>query len=60
MNKDTILGIVRHGLTFGGGLLAQKGLLTGDDATALVSAIVTIIGVVWSIMAKRKAAPSAN
>lgn len=45
--KHTILSVIRHGLTFGGGYLAAKGYVSSDTATAIVPAIVTAVGVVW-------------
>ena len=53
MNKTTLLALLRHGLTTAGGALASKGLAGSDDIEALAGAIVTIIGVVWSIWEKR-------
>lgn len=55
MNKDTILGILRHAATFGGGVLTSKGLASSDDISTGVGALITLIGVVWSIMEKRAA-----
>ena len=54
MNKDSILGIVRHILTFGGGFMTQNGMATQDDITTGVSAVVTLVGVIWSILSKKK------
>tara|TARA_R100001510_G_scaffold14525_3_gene11835 strand:- start:7024 stop:7188 length:165 start_codon:yes stop_codon:yes gene_type:complete len=54
MNKDSILGIVRHILTFGGGFMTQNGLATQDEVTTGVSAVVTLVGVIWSILSKKK------
>lgn len=56
MNKDTILGFIRHGLTFAGGSLATKGLADSAEVESLVGALITIIGVVWSILEKRSRA----
>jgi hypothetical protein len=56
MNKDTILGIVRHALTFGGGILASKGLASSDEISGGIGALVTLIGVIWSIVQKKNAA----
>ena len=53
-NKQAILGIVRHILTFGGGFMTQNGLATGEEVTTGVSAAVTLIGVIWSVMSKKK------
>ena len=53
MNKQAILGIIRHILTFGGGFMTQNGLATGEEITTGVSAAVTLVGVIWSIMSKK-------
>lgn len=52
MNKDQILGLVRHVLTFIGGFLITKGVI--DEATSVeaIGAIVTLIGSVWSVASK--------
>ena len=54
MNKDSILGIIRHILTFGGGFMTQRGIATDNEVTTGVSAAVTLIGVIWSILSKKK------
>lgn len=61
MNKETILGMVRHALTFGGGALASKGLTDDAQSAELVGALMTVIGIVWSIVDKlrRNPAPAA-
>lgn len=52
MNKDQVLGLVRHVLTFLGGFLITKGVI--DEATSIeaIGAIVTLIGSVWSVASK--------
>ena len=53
--KDTILnGIVRHILTAAGGALVAKGALGEAELEMAVGALITIIGVVWSALAKKK------
>jgi hypothetical protein len=54
MNMDTVWGIVRHILTFGGGLIVGKGWLDEATMNAVVGAVITIGGAVWSIIEKRK------
>ena len=54
MNKESWLGVLRQGVTFGGGFLTQAGLADGDQVTTGVSAVVTLVGLVWSILNKRK------
>ena len=53
MNKDQILGLVRHVLTFVGGFLITKGVV--DEATSVeaIGAIITLIGSVWSVASKK-------
>ena len=53
--KEKTLGIIRHGLTFLGGVLVTQGVL--DDALfmELFGAVMTLIGGVWSVIDKKKA-----
>lgn len=53
MKQDQLLGLIRHILTFGGGLLVTKGVLDEGMATELVGALVTIFGGAWSVLAKK-------
>jgi hypothetical protein len=55
MNAASILGLIRHLLTFGGGYAVANGI--ADEATIeqLVGGIVTVLGIIWSI--KQKANP---
>ena len=57
--KEKTLGIIRHALTFLGGVLVTQGVL--DDAlfAELFGAAMTIIGGVWSVIDKNKAEKSA-
>lgn len=53
--KDTVLnGIVRHILTAAGGALVTKGMIGSGELELAVGAIITIAGVIWSALAKRK------
>lgn len=45
--KNTVLSLIRHGLTFGGGYLAAKGLIADDTLATLIPALVTAIGAAW-------------
>lgn len=53
MNKEAVLGVVRHILTFGGGYLVASDIIPQGEVEAAVAALVTLIGLVWSIMQKR-------
>lgn len=54
MNKDQVLGIIRHTLTFVGGFLVMKGLTDEAMVTEIVGGVVAIVGSIWSIVAKAK------
>jgi len=55
LTKEQILGIVRHGLTFIGGILIAKGLIDESTATEIIGGIITLAGTIWSIIEKNKA-----
>jgi hypothetical protein len=54
MKKEVLLGIVRHVLTFGGGILVAKGLVEESLVQELGGSLVTLIGGIWSILQKKK------
>ena len=54
--QAAIMGVVRHLLTALGGGLVASGALSGDDLNAAIGAISTLVGIAWSVIAKRKAA----
>lgn len=55
LTKETIAGLVRHVLTFGGGFLVTSGTVSASELEMAVGAVVTLFGIVWSVVAKRKA-----
>lgn len=55
LTKEQILGIVRHGLTFIGGILITKGIVDEATATEVIGGIITLAGTIWSIVDKNKA-----
>jgi len=50
MNKEQVLGIIRHTLTFVGGILIIKGIATEAMTEEVIGAVMTAIGTVWSII----------
>ena len=54
LSKDQLLGIVRHSLTFIGGILITKGLIDESLFTELTGGILTLTGAIWSIINKKK------
>jgi len=55
MTKDQILGVVRHLLTFFGGILVTKGLIDETLVTEIIGGLSTLIGAVWSFISKTPA-----
>jgi hypothetical protein len=53
MNKERILGIVRHTLTFVGGILIMKGIVDEALVTEIVGGAVALAGAIWSIFEKK-------
>ena len=51
--KEQILGIVRHVLTFGGGLVVANGLIDEAVAQSIIGSVLALIGTIWSVDAKR-------
>jgi hypothetical protein len=54
MNKEQIMGIIRHALTFVGGILVIKGITTEAISNEVIGAVMTAVGAVWSVI-KNKA-----
>jgi len=55
--KDIILGVARHTLTTAGGALTAKGLATGATVDQGVGAVITLLGIIWSILEKLRSRP---
>jgi len=52
LSKEQILGIVRHTLTFVGGIVVAKGLVDEATVTEIIGGVLTLTGAIWSIVAK--------
>jgi hypothetical protein len=52
LTKDQVLGILRHTLTFVGGILITKGLIDEATATEIIGGVITLTGTIWSVIAK--------
>jgi len=48
MNKEQILGIIRHTLTFVGGIFVIKGMADAAMTDEVIGAVMTAVGAVWS------------
>ena len=52
LSKEQWLGIVRHSLTFVGGILIAKGLVDESIWAEISGAALTLVGGIWSITVK--------
>jgi len=55
MNKQQIIGIIRHSLTFIGGILVMKGIIDESTLSEVIGGVITLTGTLWSIIEKNKA-----
>lgn len=53
LTKEQLLGILRHVLTFGGGLLVMKGLVDETLWAEVSGGAMALVGSVWSIFEKK-------
>ena len=54
MKKEQILGIIRHTLTFIGGVLITKGLIDESVFETINGSLMTLVGSIWSVIEKNK------
>jgi flagellar motor component MotA len=52
MDKKQLLGMVRHALTFIGGMLIMKGTIDATEWAELSGSLIAVVGGIWSIMDK--------
>ncbi len=52
LTKEQVLGLVRHTLTFIGGIVVMKGLIDEATVTEIIGGVVTLAGTIWSVIAK--------
>jgi hypothetical protein len=53
LTKEQVLGIVRHTLTFVGGIVVMKGLVDEAVVTEIIGGVMTLTGTIWSVIAKK-------
>lgn len=54
MKKDLILAIIRHSLTFVGGLFIMKGVVDETMVTELIGGLMSLTSVIWMTIEKLK------
>ncbi len=55
LTKEQFLGIVRHTITFVGGVLIAKGYISDSLLNEIAGVSTALAGVIWSVIAKTKA-----
>jgi len=50
MNKEQVLGLIRHALTFIGGVLVIKGLSSEANVEETIGSVMTAVGFLWSVI----------
>jgi hypothetical protein len=53
LTKEQVLGIVRHTLTFVGGIVVMTGLVDETVVTEIIGGVMTLAGTIWSVIAKK-------
>jgi len=53
LTREQVLGIIRHILTFGSGIVVAKGLVDEATAQSIIGTVLGLIGTIWSITAKQ-------
>jgi hypothetical protein len=53
LTKEQVLGIVRHTLTFVGGIVVMKGLVDETVVTEIIGGVMTLVGTIWSVINKK-------
>jgi hypothetical protein len=53
LTKEQVLGIVRHALTFVGGIFVMKGFVDETTVTEIIGGAMTLTGAIWSIIDKK-------
>ena len=51
--KEKLTGLIRHALTFLGGLAVAKGLVEESMIAEVIGGVMTLIGAIWSISVKK-------
>jgi hypothetical protein len=53
LTREQVLGIVRHVLTFAGGIVVAKGLVDESTVNEIIGGVITLTGTIWSVVAKK-------
>jgi len=53
MSKEKWYSVIRHTLTFVGGILVTKGIVDESVAEQIISGIMTLTGLIWGQLDKK-------
>ena len=53
MKKEQILSVIRHTLTFVGGLLVAYEVVDNSFVNEFVGGVLTLVGLVWGVVDKK-------
>ena len=53
MSQEQIFGVIRHVFTAVGGIVIAQGYISDSVYTELSGAVLTLVGVIWSIVTKK-------
>ena len=53
LSREQVLGIVRHILTFVGGIFIVKGIVDQPVVNEVIGGVMTLTGTIWSIIDKK-------
>lgn len=56
MKKDAFLSLLRHALTYLGGIATTHGVITDSTVQELIGPILTIAGIAWGVIDEQIAA----
>jgi len=54
LTKEQFVGILRHFLTFGGGILVMKGIVEESLWSEIAGGTIALAGSIWSVFEKTK------
>jgi len=54
MNKEQIFGVIRHVLTFVGGILMIKGIGSESLFAEISGGVMGLVAAIWSLVEKKK------
>lgn len=53
MKKEQALSMIRHTLTFIGGILVMRGIIDEGTANEIAGSVVALVGLIWGQVEKR-------